>query len=409
VSASGAHLADVLARGEEEDRRRALRALLVAPLLTRAHPDFALVRRHAQALREWFARETGWDLIVEDDFARLRKQAADHADATRGARLRAPAGSPPFTRRRYALACLALAELERGETQITLGRLGEALVAAAAQPELAERGFSFRLEERDERRDLVAVVRLLLELGVLVRVAGEEESFVRAAQRDVLYDVNRRLLAVLLVTARGASLVARELAPQASVVERMHAIGERFVADLPDARNTALRQRLTARLLDNPVLYHDTLTPEEMAYLASQRPHIVRRIQDATGLVAEVRVEGIAMVDGVGDLCDEHLPGEGTESHATLLLAGHLAAAREPVAHAELEQCMRGWIAQYGRYWRKSAREPHAEQELCRGAIERLCALALARVEGPMVRPLPAIARHALGEPEVLVLSGDPA
>lgn len=402
------HLADVVARGQEEDRRRAARALLACPLLTRAHPQFPLVRRHAEELRTWFAREAGWTLLVEDDFARLRKEGLPAHDATRGARSAAPGGGLAFNRRRYALLGLALAELERGEQQITLGRIGEAVVGAVADPLLAGRGLEFRLGDRGERRDLVAVVRLLLELGVLARVAGEEESFLRDAERDVLYDVNRRVLAALLVVARGPSLVAGELEPGAALEPRLRAIGERFVPDSADARNAALRRSLTARLLDDPVLYLDALAPHERAYLASQRPHLVRRIHEATGLVAEVRAEGIAMVDPSGEVCDERLPSEGTEGHATLLVADHLAAARAAVPIADLEQRMQEWIGRYRRYWRKSAGEPGAASELTRQAVARLCALGLARRDGDTVRPLPAVARHALDAPQVLELTGSP-
>ncbi len=41
------------------------------------HEDFAAVRRQAEALRDWFARETGWVLQVERDGARLYKRPAD--------------------------------------------------------------------------------------------------------------------------------------------------------------------------------------------------------------------------------------------------------------------------------------------------------------------------------------------
>ncbi len=395
-------LADVVERNIESDRRRALRALLLHPLLPRTHPAHALVRRHAENLRAWLARETGWALAVEDDFARLRKEPGRHADATRGARLESRPGTPPFSRRRYALLCLALADLERGESQVTLGWLGEGLVRGASDPALGGLGLAFRLTERDERRDLVAVVRLLLEFGVLTRVAGEEDSFVRSPDHDVLYDVNRRLLSALLAAARGPSLAERDLPARANVDARIAAITERYTVDTQEARNAALRRRLAARLLDDPVVYSDELSAEERGYLASQRPHLVRRIEEATGLAAEIRGEGLAMVDPTGELTDEHLPSEGTEGHATLLLAEHLARARAPVPLAELHARMRSWITEHRRHWRKSAREPGAEVELSRQGIARLCALGLAVIEADFVRPLPAIGRHALGEPAPL-------
>ncbi|MGC5412535.1 DUF2398 family protein, partial [Streptomyces sp. DT225] len=107
---------------------------------------------------------------------------------------------------RYVLLCLALAALERGESQIALGRLADQVVLDATDPGLVASGIHFTLDRREERLDLAAVVRLLLDLGVLRRVAGDEDAYVNGAG-DVLYDVERRVLAGLLATRRGPSTV----------------------------------------------------------------------------------------------------------------------------------------------------------------------------------------------------------
>src|SRR5262249_10992456 len=68
----------------QEEFSGALRALLMTPLMTPAHPEFASVRRHADGLREWFARETGWILPIDRFGARLCKGPADLIDHPRG-------------------------------------------------------------------------------------------------------------------------------------------------------------------------------------------------------------------------------------------------------------------------------------------------------------------------------------
>jgi uncharacterized protein (TIGR02678 family) len=405
AGAPGVPFGDALERSRQDERRRALRALLMQPLLRADHPAFPLLRRHAEELREWLLKEAGWPLRLEGDMARLLKRPADLADPTRAARPPGRANEPAFSRRRYALLCLALAALERGEGQTTLGRLGQAMMAAAAEPDLAATGLVFELDAPDQRRDLVAVVRLLLGLGVLTRVAGDEEGFVRRRDQDVLYDVDRRVLSTALVTARGPSLLEVDEEPPVTLEQRLAAIAGEFVADTPEARNRALRQRLTRRLLDDPVVYWDELDEDERAYLMSQRGAIVRRIEEATGLVAEVRAEGLAMVDAGGDLSDQRMPAEGTEGHATLLLADYLAerlrAGEVPVPWDDLHQRLRDWAQTYRGYWKKSAREPGAEQDLARHAAERLAALRLAAWDDQGIHPLPAIARYGLGAPRV--------
>ncbi|MEV1292524.1 TIGR02678 family protein [Pseudonocardia sp. NPDC049635] len=204
---TGPGLADALAETRRSEQVRAARALLRRPVLRARGPDsedLALVRRYASTLREWFERNTGWRLVVESEVARLVKVVADVDDPTHPAR--DPRSRSPFTRRRYVLTCLALGVLERAEAQVTLGRLAEQVLLAVADPDLADAGITLTLERREERSDLVAVVRLLIELGALARVAGDEDAFVRS-EGDALYDVDRRVLSTLLVAPRGPSTI----------------------------------------------------------------------------------------------------------------------------------------------------------------------------------------------------------
>jgi uncharacterized protein (TIGR02678 family) len=386
-------LRDVLTHQLGEERERALRALLMRPLMSAGDAESELVRRHAEYLREWFGRETGWNLQVERQCARLYKRPATLDDATRGL--------PEFDRDRYVLLCLACAVLERAESQITLRALGERLLEAAADPELAARGFTYTLEGARERRALVSICRLLLHLGVLARVAGDEEAYVNQSG-DVLYDVHRRVLARLPAGTAGPSLIAITQ-PELDFEGRLAALVDEYVADSPDGRRVALRHRLSRLLLDDPVLYHDRLTPEERDYLTSQRGPMAYRLAQAAGLTAELRAEGIALVDPDGELSDKHLPAVGTEAHATLLIAEYLARAAQAdpaIIHSlhELAAYLRNAADRYGRFWRKDAREAGAEVELAAEATSRLEALGLIRRLENGVQALPALHRYAISE-----------
>src|SRR5690349_15237097 len=119
-------LDDRLSEIARDERQRAMRALLQNPLLTADGvnaAEFGLVRRHADELKRWLAHHANWTLHVTSEFARLRKTPPDSNDPTRAAR--DDRTNTPFTRNRYVLLCLALAALERGERQTTLGKLAE--------------------------------------------------------------------------------------------------------------------------------------------------------------------------------------------------------------------------------------------------------------------------------------------
>jgi uncharacterized protein (TIGR02678 family) len=397
----GVSLQESLAAQRAAEVRRAARALLRRPLLHAQGPtadDFKLVRTHAAELRTWFERNTGWQLYTDAEVARLRRTPGSDGDATHPAR--DPKTGLEFSRRRYVLLCLALAVLERSEAQIALGRLADQVVLAAADPELAAAAVRFSLEDREQRSDLVAVVRLLLDVGVLARVAGDEDAFLKESG-DVLYDVERRVLAGLLAARRGPSTIAA-----ADFRGRLAALNDEALPDSDELRNRALRHRLTRRLLDDPVVYYDELTEAERAYLATQRGPMTQRISSLTGLVPEARAEGLAMVDPDDDLTDLRMPESGTDGHVTLLVAEYLAAQQRAVPVFQLTAHVRGIAGEYAGFWRRAALEPGAETSLVALALERLAALGLvtlAEVEGrAAVLPKPALARYAVGEATLL-------
>ncbi len=387
------------------DRQAAMRALLAHPLLTaaRQREALALVRVHTEWLRGWLGRNCGWTLQVDAEQARLRKTPADHLDGSRGAR--DSASDLPFSRRRYALFCLALAALERGDRQTTLGNIAdEVSVAVAGQPGFAAAGMGFDLAERESRRDLVHVVRLLLELRVLVRLHGQEEHFVER-RGDVLYNLARPAMSALLAVRRAPSSI-----PAPAFEERLAALLDEPVGQGEEARNRHLRHRLMRRLLDDPVVYYDGLDSDERAYLVSQRPHLLRLIEEATGLVGEVRREGIALVDPEGSLTDLGMPEQGTEGHVALLVAEFLAqrsraglarAAGVVVPLAEIIAHVAARKREHRSHWRKDALAPGAEVALAAQALATLEALRLVTRAGDGVRALPAVGRFRLLAPTV--------
>ena len=293
---------------------------------------------------------TGWRLIVDTEVARLVKTVGRTRPtpptprATRGP-------SVPFSRRRYVLICLALAVLERADAQITLGRLAEQIVLAAADPELAAAGRrvhpgAARGAPRSGRGGPAAA----RPRACCARVAGDEEAFVR---RDGDVALRRR--------PPGARHAARHAA------RTLHRHGRRpstsgspssprscppppttcATGAAPPAHPAAARRarallrragRGRARLPDLPA------------------PAITGRITELTGLVAEVRAEGIAMVDPDDELTDVRMPEAGTDGHVTLLLAEHLAGRG---AHGAVDRAARARARAGARvhaaYWRTDA------------------------------------------------------
>lgn len=387
-------LSSALAETRVDEQRSALRALLNKPLLSASgadRADYLLVRKHSEALRTWLDLNVGWRLTVDSAIARLNKRYSQPDDGTRGL---IDSNREPFTRRRYVLLALALAALERSQTQTTLGRLAEDVVASIGDPRFAAAGISYTLGNRPERSDMVAVVRQLMQAGVLTLVAGDERAFVDNSG-DALYDIERRALATMMATDVGPSTVGAD-----DFDTRLEAVLEHPSETSDELRNLATRRRLTRRLLDDPVLYYDELDESELAYLTRQRRSITDRINEATGLVAEIRAEGIAMVDPEDKLTDVRMPEAGSHGHLTLLLAEHLATV-DSIHFADVVAHVGTLVTEYGNRWSKETREPGAETSLATTAINRLHRLGLVEVFGDMISPRPAIARYSVGTPTV--------
>lgn len=375
-----------------------MRVILQRPLLGAGGSDaeeYLLVRRHAEWLKEWFGRHPDWNFQIDSEVARLRKTPADLDDGTR------PASDPnkatPFTKRRYVLLCLALATLEQAERQIILGKLADGVIELIVlDPALEAAGIHFDLKSHDQRRDMVDVVRLLIGLGVLERIHGDEQQYL-SQSGDVLYNINRPALAATLNLQNSPSGVQA-----ATTRERVTGLAEELAPVSEEGRNRSIRSALVRRLLDNPVLYYEELSPDERAYLASQRSFLLNQISQATGLIPEIRREGIAMLDPTGDLTDLGLPEEGTYGHAALLLAEYLAgyAKRnpgQPLGLTELHRYTAELIEEHCSHWRREVREAGAEIDIVERTVGRLAALRLVRRDQGSVTPLPAIARYALG------------
>jgi uncharacterized protein (TIGR02678 family) len=216
---------------------------------------------------------------------------------------------------------------------------------------------------------------------------------------------------VLLTGSRGPSTVTA-----GGFESRLSELTAEPVAETDELRNQALRRLLTRRLLDDPVVYYDELTEDERAYLISQRHNITGRITEATGLLAELRAEGVAMVDPDDELTDVRMPEQRTDGHVTLLVAEYLAS-RGRAPRSELLAFVRRAAREHASYWRKGVTEPGAESELLDIALDKLTALRLADIDtevtrdgtGTVIRGRPAIARFAIAKPVVREPGSPPA
>jgi uncharacterized protein (TIGR02678 family) len=273
----------------------------------------------------------------------------------------------------------------------------------AEDRELQAAGMVFDIGNYDQRSDLVHAVRYLLDMGLLRRLDGDERQFLnRNDAADVLYDIHRPILAAMLNVSRSPS--ALETAEENSgnlSAERIAKLVDDRITGSEDSHSQRIRSRLVRALMDEPILYFDDLNVEERIYLAEHRGYLLRQIHEATGLIAEVRREGIAMVDDAGDLTDVKLPDEDFGSYLSLLLLQWLSKSCKGSSDAgipisEVEEYVRGLIAVHGSDWRREGFDAGAETRLTEDALSRLRGLRLIQITPGGLVPLAAAGRYAL-------------
>ncbi|WP_171108539.1 MULTISPECIES: TIGR02678 family protein [Streptomyces] len=291
------------------ERRTAARLLLAHPLVTSNGPHsdtFPLIRRHADWLAQRFQQVFGYRLLVEASYARLFKAGLGPGS---GHRLERPSTGTPFTPRTYAYLALALSVLVTAPEQLLLSQLVADLRAAAVDAgiEIADTG------RQAERRTLAAALRQLVDWGVLVETEGHVSAVTEERAGEALLTVDREI---------ARAVVAGPLAQSRD--------GADLVRRAADPGFGGPRTYVRRRLVETPVVHLDDLTDAEREWLRTRQRREAQAFSELLGLEAEIRAEGIALVDPDDELTDVHLPGTGTVAQAALLLVERLVDRLRP-------------------------------------------------------------------------------
>jgi uncharacterized protein (TIGR02678 family) len=374
----------------QDELRQATRALLDNPFVGAEHPAFALVRRHESDLARRSAELWGYKLETTPSFARLLKRPTDAAlrrplrirPGTISGRQRPRDEWPLVDRRRAVLLFLTIAALERCGQQTIVGELARGVVEAGA---CCEPGIGIDFEFRSERLAFADVLDLLCDWGILRIDDGSRASFTSGEPGDdeALFTIDRRRLSSLLLDpfrALGAD-------SPADLMDETH-----DYAPTEDGRNRTLRHRLARMLTEDPVVYLDRLTEDELAYFRRQRGYLETGVEDLTGLVPERRAEGTACIDRDRSLTDLPFPANSTRKQVALLLCDVLAE-RGTLDAQELYNAVRTLVARHGASWNRSGDNPAEVASLVDEATEILEGLALIERGAGGVRALPLAGR----------------
>lgn len=218
------------------------------------------------------------------------------------------------------------------------------------------------------------------------------------SQSDCLYRIGRSALSSMLCSVRGASTI-----PPVEMNELILQLNDTEVPETPQAQNEELQHRLVRRLLDDPVMYFDELTPREYEYFNMQGERILKELRSVTEMEVERRAEGVALLAPIATWTDLGLPESGTRGHATLLLAEWFGSRLRDstdvecrIHHDEVLRYVQAIAEEHQSRWRKSAGTEEGVRQIYRDAVDILRSLSLIDVRSDYVIPRPAVARYRL-------------
>ncbi|MFF3568862.1 TIGR02678 family protein [Nocardia jiangxiensis] len=295
-----------------DNYQRAARVILANHLVTRSYPDriaLPLLRRWATELREDLAELFGYRLEVTETTARLFP-VLDRLDSGRPART---PGDRLFDRRRYAYLSLALAALGRAGDQITLSELADQVASYATRVD----GLELSTDRAADRDAFVDAVAWLGARGALTLADGDAGGWAADPEAgEALYDIDRAVVFAIFRPPR----VLQHLRSVRGLFEDESDSGPGV--STPQARAADAR-RVRRALVERPVVYAQELSESERVQLGTEK--VVAEVELLTGLRAERRAEGVALIDTSGRLSDVRFPSTGTLAQVALLLVGEIA------------------------------------------------------------------------------------
>lgn len=292
---------------EAAERQTAVTGLLAQPVVERRdRPDlWRLIRRHRPVLTDWFADRLGYRLVVAESAARLYRPPIDGTTI-------APVRHAPPSRRVLVLALLAAACAEDAEDLTSVQELSDRVRTLTARDDVPISGYE--PDRFAERRLFVRAIGVLVELGVLRPTERSTDD-------------------VLTGWAHGRDRVGGAYRVERDLLLRMVEPGSLYAAlgrDRPSSGTDHRRFAIMRRLIELPVCLLDDLTPDERAYLVSQRHRLLAWCQEMTGWAPEQRAEGIALMPPGESGTDRPFPLVRADHFGALLILGRLVAEDAP-------------------------------------------------------------------------------
>lgn len=287
-------------------------------LKTRDKELYYQLRDELGSVKKFLTEKLGYQVVVNPYLVKVEKLPAQ---------ARPWMGIREFHDRiQYVFLCLILSFLEDKEAQeqFVLSELTEYIQAGYREEHIDWTSYTYR-------RHLIRVVKFCVSCGMLEVDDGSEDSFMRDADGEVLYENT------------GASrYFMRNFTRNIMEYVRPEDFARDEWIDVDMDRGLARRQRIYRRLLMEPGMYRDGENDEDFAYIRNMRNRVAEELEELFDCDLQVHRSGAFLLIGEGGGLGRCFPEEKTMSDIVLLCLGML---REQVDSGQLElpadECLR--------------------------------------------------------------------
>ncbi|MCI7262600.1 MAG: TIGR02678 family protein [Clostridiaceae bacterium] len=290
----------------------------------------------------------------------------------------------------YVFLCLILSFLEEkeAEEQFVLSELTEYIQAEYREEQIDWTSYSYR-------RHLIRVVKFCVSCGILEVDDGSEDSFMRDAEGEVLYENT------------GASrYFMRNFTRNIMDYTKPEDFAEDEWLDVDTDRGLARRQRVYRKLLMSPGMYRNGDNDEDFAYIKNLRGRLAEELEELLECDLQVHRSSAFLIVREGGGLGRCFPEEKTLSDIALLCLNriqqevHSGRWELPmdeclrVSETEFRRLVEGCKEQYGSGFIKTYREM-TTGDFYREVLDYLESLELIEVSGRQVVIWPAAGKLA--------------
>lgn len=230
------------------------------------------IKDNLDKYKDFVYDKLGYDLIVRDEFIKLEKIPSIPE---------AWMGISDFTDKKeyiFLLNILMFLEDKNKEDQFVLSNITEYIEGAYIYEKIDWVSFS-------NRKSLIKVMKFAIDIGIIKRNDGSEESFAKNENADVLYE-----------STGFSRYIVRRFSKELDEVQSYEDLLKESFGDMNESVGTIRRNKAYRKLLLSPIIYNNDEEANEYEYIKNYRNSVINEFEKNLEWDLHIHKNGIMAV-----------------------------------------------------------------------------------------------------------------